>query len=191
VKERAVGFVEIPVARHTLELTPRLTARMPIGADVAASKPAVIGTIRLRTEVSVGIDGALAPSSEADERRWRAGCLRACIGPLLTGLAQRFVDEPGERLGRCGAFTPGLVRLEGRLEGGAGIVGSPDMDEEADQHESDHEELVKQKVRRHDEVLFHGDERRRLYRIHPLPNYPLDSYTRPVYRLQRNVKIIA
>ena len=48
------------------------------------------------------------------------------------------------------------------------------MDDEADQHESDQEELVKQQVRCHDDVPFHGDERRRLYRIHPLSNYPLD-----------------
>jgi hypothetical protein len=33
------------------------------------------------------------------------------------------------------------------------------MDEETDEDESNHEELVQQLVRRHDEVLFHGDER--------------------------------
>jgi hypothetical protein len=36
------------------------------------------------------------------------------------------------------------------------------MDDEADQDASDQEELVIHQVRRQDEVLFHGDERRRI-----------------------------
>jgi hypothetical protein len=51
------------------------------------------------------------------------------------------------------------------------------MDEEADEDVSNHEELVKQRGRCHDAVLFHGDERRRLYRIRSLPNYPLPTGT--------------
>jgi hypothetical protein len=37
------------------------------------------------------------------------------------------------------------------------------MDEEIDEDESYHEELVKQRIRRHDEILFHGDERGPVY----------------------------
>ena len=62
-------------------------------------------------------------------------------------------------------------------------MGPPDMDEEADEDESNHEELVKQLVRRHDEVLFHGDERGPFYRIRPFLNYPLHSHTRPPQRV--------
>lgn len=53
------------------------------------------------------------------------------------------------------------------------------MDEEADEDEGNQEELVKPRRRCHDAVLFHGDERRRLYRIRSLPNYPLPTGTGP------------
>jgi hypothetical protein len=53
------------------------------------------------------------------------------------------------------------------------------MHEEADQHENDQEELGKPQVRCHDDVPFHSDERRQLYRIYPLLNYPLDAGTPP------------
>ena len=65
MKDRAVGFVEISVAGDTLQLPPGLAPGMPIGAEVAASEPAVVGTIRSRTEVRLGVDGALASSGEA------------------------------------------------------------------------------------------------------------------------------
>ena len=92
MKDRAVGLREIAVARDTLQLAPGLAAGMPIGADVAASEPAVIGAIVIRTEVRQGVDGAPASSGEGEQRRWRAGRLGARIGSLLTGFAERFVD---------------------------------------------------------------------------------------------------
>lgn len=101
-------------------------------------------------------------------------------GSLRTGLAQRCADQPGNGLGFFGAFAPALVRCEGRLGHWEWLVGQPDMDEETDEDESNHEELVKQRVRRHDAVLFHGDERGPFYRIRPLLHYPLHSHTRPV-----------
>jgi hypothetical protein len=76
------------------------------------------------------------------------------VGSLGTGLAQRFVDQAGKGLGFCGACVSALVGFEGRLGQGEWLVGQPDMDEEADEYESNHEELVQQRVRRHDEVLF-------------------------------------
>jgi hypothetical protein len=39
VKERAVGFGEIPVARDALQLSPLFSAGMAMGAQVAASQP--------------------------------------------------------------------------------------------------------------------------------------------------------
>ena len=44
------------MARDTLQLPPGLAAGMTIGADVAASEPAVIGAIGLGTEVRLGVD---------------------------------------------------------------------------------------------------------------------------------------
>jgi hypothetical protein len=77
------------MTRHALPLAPGLATGMPIGAEVAASEPAVIGAIRVGTEMRVRIDGAPSPSREAQDGRWRAGRrLRAWIGPLLTGLAE-------------------------------------------------------------------------------------------------------
>jgi hypothetical protein len=84
---------------------------------------------------------------------------------VLTDLAQRFVKISGERFGLFGAFASELVRLRRRRRGGDLIIGPTDMDDETEEHESDHENLVKQQGRRHDEVLFQGDERDSFYRI--------------------------
>ena len=174
-----MGLVEIPVTGNTLQLAPGLTAGMPIGADVAASKPAMVGTIRVWTEVRVRIDSPSATSGEADERRWRAWYLGVDLGSLCTGLAQRFVDQSGKGLGFLGACASALVGFEGRLGQREWLVGQPEMDKEADEYASNHQELVKQGVQHHNEVLFHGDERGPLYRMRPLLHYPLHSHTRP------------
>ena len=62
MKDRAMGFIEIAVARDALQLAPGLAAGMPIGADVATSEPAVIGR-------------------NPDRDRSAAGC-RQCVGVL-------------------------------------------------------------------------------------------------------------
>jgi len=103
----------------------------------------MVGTIRLGTEVCVRVDRPSATSGEVDHRRWRAGRLVSCLGPLRPGLAERFVEEPSEGLRLFGAFTPGLFELEGPVRCGPGMVGSPEMDNEENQHESDQQELVK------------------------------------------------
>ena len=90
------------------------------------------------------------------------------------------MEQPGEGFGVCGALASRLIRLKGGLGGGARIVGLLDMDEEADQDESDQEELVQQQVRRHDDVPSHDNERRRLYRMHPVTNYPFVAGTPPI-----------
>ena len=87
MKNGAMGLIKIPVARHTLQLPPGLPARMPVGADVAAAEPAVVGAIVIRTEMLRGVDGATAPPGEDHHRRGRPGCLGRRIGTLLTGLA--------------------------------------------------------------------------------------------------------
>src|ERR687892_294319 len=158
MKNRAVRLREIALAGDTLQLAPGLTAGMTIGADVATAEPTVVGAIRIRAEVRVGVDGAPTSSGEADEGRWGVRRFGADIGPLHAGLAQRFVDQPGKRLGVFGACASTLVGCGGRLWHSGGLVGQPDMDEETDEDESNYEELVQQRVRRHDEVLFQGDE---------------------------------
>ena len=180
MKDRAVRLREIALAGDTLQLAPGLTAGMTIGPDVATAEPAVIGAIWIGAEMRLGVDGAPTSAGEADEGRWGARRCGAGIGPLRTGLAQRFTDQPRKGLGFFGAFASALVGFAERVGHGEWLVGQPDMDEETDEDESHHEKLVKQRVRRHDEILFHGDERGPFYRIRPLLNYPLHSHTRPV-----------
>jgi hypothetical protein len=180
MKNHAVRLRKISMASNTLQLLPPLATGMPIGADVAAAEPVVIGAIRSRTEVRVRVDSPSVPSGERDHGRWRAGRLASCLGPLHTGLAERFVEEPSEGLRLFEAFTPGLVGLEGPVRCGPGMVGPPEMDHEENQYESDQEELIKQQVRCHDDVLFHGDEKGQFYRIGPLLNYPLHTGTPPL-----------
>jgi hypothetical protein len=118
------------VARDALKLSTGLAAGMPIGADVAASEPAVVGAIRIGTEVSLGVDSAPASSGEGNQGRGRARRRGAFVGSLLTGLAERFVEESAEGFGLFGAFTPALVGFKGRLRRTGWVVGQPDMDEE-------------------------------------------------------------
>src|SRR4029453_616911 len=84
MKHHAVGLIEVSVARDTLQLAPGLAAGMAMSTKVAASEPAVVGAIRIRKAVSLGVDNALASSGAGQERRWRAGGLGTRIGTLLT-----------------------------------------------------------------------------------------------------------
>lgn len=111
----------------------------------------MVGTIGVWTEVRVRIDSPAATAGETDERRWQARRLGVSLGSLGTGLAQRFVDQSGKGLECFGAFASALVGFKWRLGQREWLVGQPDMDEEADEDESHHEELVKQRVRHHAE----------------------------------------
>jgi hypothetical protein len=118
-----MSLVEIPVTGDTRQLPPKLAAGMPISADVAAAAPAVVGTIRVWTEMRVRVDSPSATSGEADDWRWRAWRLGVDIGSLCTGLTQRFVDQPGKGLGVFGAFVSALGGFEGRLRHREWLVG--------------------------------------------------------------------
>src|SRR5690349_17421414 len=113
MKDRAGRFREVSEARDTLELAPRLTTGVAIGPNVAAPAPAVIGAIRIGTKMRVRVDGAPASAGEGDDGWWGPRCLGAGGGILLTGLAQRFVDQSGEGFGRFGA--PASDRKSTRL----------------------------------------------------------------------------
>jgi hypothetical protein len=139
----------------------------------------VIGAILIRTEVLRGVDSASASPSEDHHWRGRAGGFGTRSDSLLTRFAERFVEISRERFGLFGTLASGLLRLEGPGTCGPGRVRPPDMHHEAEQHESDQEELVKEQIRCHNDVSSHRHERRRLYRIYPLSNYPLDRGTRP------------
>lgn len=70
MEDRAACFIEVAVAGDALQLPPGLATGMPIGADIAAAQPAMVGTIRLWTEVRVGVDSPSAPLGATDDRRW-------------------------------------------------------------------------------------------------------------------------
>src|SRR6266446_8146753 len=128
------------------------STRMPVRAEIATAQPAVIGAVVIWTEMLRSVDGAPASSGEGEHKR---GCARRfgwCIGAFLTRCAERFVEQPSEGFGFCGVLAPRLIRLQGCLGGGARIVEPLDMEEEADQDESDQEELVQQQVWRHDDI---------------------------------------
>ena len=138
MQEGAVGFVERAVTGDTLKLPPELAAGMPLGVDVAASEPARIGAIVIRTALMRGGDGAsTAPGEEHERGGGRTGRLGTRSAALLTRLAQRFVEASGEGLRLFGAGSSGLRRLEEPGRAGPGRLGPPDTDEEADQHASD------------------------------------------------------
>ena len=143
MEDGAVRLREVSVARDALQLASELAARMPVGADMVASEPAVGGTLRLGTEVRMGFDRPAATSGAADEHRGRAWRLGVEIDSLLTGLAQRFVDESREWGGCWRTFASTFVGCRGRFRRTGRIVGQADMDEKPDQHESHQLELVK------------------------------------------------
>jgi hypothetical protein len=137
MQDRAVRLREIAVARDALQLTPGLATGMPVGADIPPGEPAMIRAIRIGTEVRWSIDSASASSGEGEERRWRTGGFGTRIGTLLTSVTERFVDEASEGFRRFGAGSSGLVRREGPVRCGPGMVGPPDMDNEEAYYESD------------------------------------------------------
>ena len=137
MEEGAVGCVEVPVAGDALQLPPGLVAGRPIGAEVTASKPPVVGTIRVWAEVSARVDGTLASSSEEGYQRQSPQCLGAWIAAVLTEITQWLVDDPGEQLGVLGAFAAALFGFEECCGFMAWCIRPPHMDHEADKHEGD------------------------------------------------------
>jgi hypothetical protein len=125
------------MAGDARQLPPGLAAGMPIGVDGAMPEPAERGALLIRTELLLRIARTVSSPGEDQPRRWRAGRLWVGIEALLTRVAPWFVDESSEGLRLFGALPSGTVRLERRLGCGAGIVGLPDMEHEADEYESD------------------------------------------------------
>ena len=118
---------------------------MAIGADVAAAAPAPVGTIGSGTKVRVGVDTAPASPGKGDHGWRRLRRLGTPIGFQLTGLAKRFVDQPDERFGLFGAPASTRLGLQGGIRHTRWVVGQPDMKKQADQDESNQQELVKQR----------------------------------------------
>jgi hypothetical protein len=108
MQRRAMGVLEIALAGHALQLTPRLATGMTVGADIPASCPTVVGAIIIGTEVLLGIDGASTSPWERQQWGWRGERRWARLSGLLTRLTEGLVGETGKGWGHCGAFFEGL-----------------------------------------------------------------------------------
>jgi hypothetical protein len=65
---------------------------------------------------------------------------------LLTGCTSRLVDETGKGLGFLGTSASAWLRLKGRFGHAGWVVEQPDMHQQAEQYESDQQEVVKQRI---------------------------------------------
>ena len=167
------------MARDPLELAPGLPPGMAVGPQVAEAQPAGGRTIRGGTAVGWRSDGAPASSRAGDHGRRGSWCLGSGVGPVRTGCTSWWGDETGKGRGFFGTPASAWLGLERCVRHTGWVVGQPDMDEEAEQHKSNEQALVKYQGRRHDAVLFHGEERAPVYRFRPLLHSPLDRGTPP------------
>src|SRR5499426_528352 len=99
VEQGALGLQKVSIAVGAVQLTPRPTAGMAIGPEVAQAEPAAIATVGSRTELLGGVD--LTPaSSRRDHQRWRgAGRLTARRDALFTGVAGGLTGRADKGLG--------------------------------------------------------------------------------------------
>ena len=107
MQRSAMRLLEIPLARHTLKLSPWLAPRMPVGADSAPAHPAVVEAVVIGTELVPCIDCASASPCQGNEGGRRTRGLRAGYHGVCTGGTQGFVDEAGEGCGLLGALFDG------------------------------------------------------------------------------------
>src|SRR5712691_8740294 len=86
MEEGAEGLENRAMTDHTQQLPPGTAIGMAIGAEIAPADPAVIGTVRVGTEMGGGVDRTTAPSRGHDAR-WRgAGGLRVKNPPGSQGM---------------------------------------------------------------------------------------------------------
>jgi len=52
MKDRAMGFEEVALTTAAIQLSPRATAGMTVGADIAQPEPAAIATVRIGTAMA-------------------------------------------------------------------------------------------------------------------------------------------
>src|SRR5438093_8578781 len=90
---RAVGLLEITATAGAMQLSPRATARMPVGPNITQPEPAAIATVGIGTEMARGMHLAAAAARGDDVGWWGTGGLRARRGGVLTRIARGLVGE--------------------------------------------------------------------------------------------------
>jgi hypothetical protein len=144
-----MGLLEIALTPKTLELPPRATPGMAIGAEIAPPDPAVIGTVRIRTEMGRSVHLAAAPAPGDQAGWWSREGLMARLGGLCTRVTRGSMGEASKRFW---GFGTGLDRLGGRRCRLA-RRGSPpaprSMQEQAEAEQSEEQECVEKQVMSH------------------------------------------
>jgi len=145
-----VGLQKVLLAAEALELAPAPPVGIPVSSQIAQPYPAIIGTVRLGTELRRGIHlarpslGAGKPRGR-DTQGWRARCWG-----LLTGGTVRSMGKPGKRLGAAGALEEQSGRLTWARAGGGATSCPPCIQEAAQPQEAYQQEVVEK------EVVYHG-----------------------------------
>ena len=152
-----------------MELTPRATAGMAVGAQVPQPRPTAIATARMGTEVPRGIHGA---RSSGGRRHGVGGHRRRRLGMRgfsLTQGAVRFRSQSGTRLGLLGACPCGRERL---TLSGPGVLGALTWsglgEPEEEPHECDQRQLGEKKRRHPGNAPSDGGDMRALDRVFAL-----------------------
>ena len=105
MQEGAVCFEKVAVAGGAVELTPRATVGMTVGAEVAQAQPAAIATATMGTEVHRGIDLTRTALGQDDRGGWQRRGRLGMGRHVLTEDTMRLVREAGKQCGLSGALT--------------------------------------------------------------------------------------
>jgi hypothetical protein len=149
MERRAVGLLEIALARRAVELPPGATTRMAVGTEIAQSPPALIGTGGIGAELLRGVH--LARASPAGDDRQRGGRWQGLwgLGRLLTGRTVWLVEEARKGLRGAGALARCLGSQRRCGAGGRAAIGPHDVEHKTQQHKADEQQLVDKRVWHH------------------------------------------
>src|SRR5262245_66167035 len=95
------------------------------------------------------IDGAPASACAGDDGWWRPWRFGSRVGLLLTGLTERLVDQSGEGFGFFGTSASAWLGFKRRFRHMGRVVGQPDMNQQAEHHESGQQAWVKERIACH------------------------------------------
>ena len=108
-----------------------------MGAEVAPSHPATIGTVWVGAKVHRRVDLAGAPPRGDDARGWSCGGLGARVSTVRTGVAVRLGGEARTGGGLTVALWYGGWKLRWRRAHGGGVAGPRPLEQEAQPHQGD------------------------------------------------------
>src|SRR5256714_8255498 len=149
MEQGPVMLWKVAFAGRTVELPPRATAGMAVGAQVAQPQPAAIGTVRMRAKMPGGIHLTRTSvrrghRSGAHRRRWRGMC-----GLVCTQSARGLLGQTLKRFRLDGVLTLGLdgLRLDGLLRGPGSSAGPGKVQHDTQPQEAQDHQLVVEYVR--------------------------------------------